>query len=60
MNFSSVVIDIGEMIMTRTLRGKVRGRTIELDEDPGEVDGQVVEIQIEVVGPDKPSQPPMS
>jgi len=32
--------------VTRTLRGKVRGRTIELDEDPGEADGQTVEIQI--------------
>ncbi|MGM0488068.1 MAG: hypothetical protein ACQESR_15055 [Planctomycetota bacterium] len=46
--------------MTRTLRGKVRGRTIELDEDPGEAEGQAVEIQIRVVDPDKPNQPPMS
>jgi len=46
--------------VTRTLRGKVRGRTIELDEDPGAADGQTVEIQIKVVDLDKPSQPPMS
>jgi len=46
--------------MTRTFRGKVLGGTIELDEDPGAADGQAVEIQIKVVDPDKPSQPPMS
>jgi hypothetical protein len=46
--------------MTKTLHGTVRGRTIELDEDPGEADGQEVRVQITVVEPSKPSQPPMS
>jgi hypothetical protein len=35
--------------MTKKLRGTVHGRTIELAEDPGVVDGQEVELQIEVV-----------
>jgi len=30
--------------MTKTIHGKVRGRTIELDEDPGIADGQAVEV----------------
>ncbi len=30
--------------MTKTLHGKVRGRIIELDEDPGVEDGQQVEV----------------
>jgi hypothetical protein len=32
--------------MTRTMHGKVHGRTIELDEDLGLADGQEVEIQV--------------
>jgi hypothetical protein len=39
--------------MTKTLRGTVLGRTIELDEDPGVDDGQEVEVQIKVVQPTK-------
>ena len=37
--------------MTRTLHGKVHGRTIELDEDPGMAEGQEVEVQIKAVSP---------
>ena len=36
--------------MTKTLRGKVHGRTIELDEDPGLPEGQEVEIQFTAGG----------
>ena len=35
--------------MSRTLHGKVHGRTIELDEDPGVAEGQEVEVQMRVV-----------
>ena len=35
--------------MTKTLRGKVRGKTIELDEDLGVVDGQEVEVRGTVI-----------
>jgi hypothetical protein len=35
--------------MPRTLHGKVRGRTIELDEDPGVAEGQEVEVQVRVL-----------
>jgi len=34
--------------MTRILHVRVRGRTIELDEDPGVAEGQEVEVRIEV------------
>ena len=34
--------------MTKTLHGKVHGKTIELDEDLGVVDGQEVEIQLTI------------
>ncbi len=46
--------------MTKTLRGKVRGKTIELDEDLGVVDGQEVEVQVKMVRPKKrlPGPPP--
>jgi hypothetical protein len=46
--------------MTKTLHGKVHGKTIELDEDLGVVDGQEVEVQITVVRPRKrpPGPPP--
>ncbi len=39
--------------MTKTLHGKVHGRTIELDEDPGVAEGQEVEVQMKVVSPPK-------
>jgi hypothetical protein len=35
--------------MTKTLHGKVHGRTIELDEDPGVAEGQEVEVQVRVI-----------
>jgi hypothetical protein len=35
--------------MTRTLHGKVHGKTIELDEDLGVIDGQEVEVQVKIV-----------
>ena len=35
--------------MTKKLHGRVHGRTIELDEDPGVADGQEVELQMKVV-----------
>jgi len=43
--------------MTKTLHGRVRGKTIELDEDPGVAEGQEVEVQVKVVEPPKSSQP---
>jgi len=39
--------------MTKTLHGKIRGRTIELDEDPGVAEGQQVEVQMKVVEPSR-------
>ena len=36
-------------VMTKKLHGKVRGKTIELVEDPGVADGQEVELQMKVV-----------
>ncbi len=39
--------------MTKTLHGKVHGRTIELDEDPGVAEGQEVEVQMKVVPPER-------
>ncbi len=46
--------------MTKTLHGKVRGMTIELDEDLGVVDGQEVEVQVRMIRPQKrlPGPPP--
>ncbi len=46
--------------MTRTLRGRVHGKTIELDEDLGVVDGQEVEVQVTMERPRKrpPGPPP--
>ncbi len=35
--------------MTKTLHGKVHGRTIELNEDPGVAEGQEVEVQMKVI-----------
>jgi hypothetical protein len=37
--------------MTKTLHGKIHGRTIELDEDPGVAEGQAVEVQVKVIPP---------
>lgn len=37
--------------MTKTLHGKVHGRTIELDEDPGVAEGQEVEVHMKFVPP---------
>ena len=39
--------------MTKTLHGKVHGKTIELDEDLGVNEGQDVEIQVKIVQPAK-------
>jgi hypothetical protein len=46
--------------MTKTIRGKVHGRTIELDEDPGVAEGQEVEVHVKIVQPAKPGQPAIS
>jgi hypothetical protein len=35
--------------MNKKLHGKIHGKTIELDEDPGVADGQEVELQINVI-----------
>lgn len=35
--------------MTKTIHGKVHGRTIELDEDLGVAEGQEVEVQVRVL-----------
>lgn len=35
--------------MTKTLHGKVHGRTIELDEDLGVAEGQEVEVQVRML-----------
>lgn len=35
--------------MTKTLHGRVHGRTIQLNEDPGVAEGQEVEIQVIIV-----------
>jgi hypothetical protein len=43
--------------MTKTLHGRVHGKTIELDEDLGVPDGQEVEVQVTVV---PSTAPPMS
>ena len=37
--------------MTKTIHGKIRGKTIELDEDLGVPEGQEVEVQVRIVGP---------
>jgi hypothetical protein len=39
--------------VTKTIHGKVHGRTIELDEDPGVAEGQQVEIIIKTVPANK-------
>ena len=35
--------------MTKTIHGKVHGKTIELDEDLGVAEGQEVEVQVRIV-----------
>ena len=35
--------------MIKTLRGKVHGKTIELDQDLGVAEGQEVEVQVKMV-----------
>jgi hypothetical protein len=37
--------------MEKTIHGKVRGRSIEFDQDLGVADGQEVEVQIKVILP---------
>ena len=46
--------------MTKTLHGKVHGKTIQLDEDLGVAEGQEVEIQVKIVTQRKmpPGPPP--
>jgi len=46
--------------MTRTLHGKVHGRTIELDEDLGVAEGQEVEVQVKIVPAAPPKKATMS
>lgn len=46
--------------MTRTLHGRVHGKTIELDEDLGVAEGQEVEVQVKIVPRTPPKQAPMS
>jgi hypothetical protein len=41
--------------MTKTMHGKVHGRTIELDEDPGVAEGQQVVITIKTLPLNGPS-----
>jgi hypothetical protein len=47
-------------IMTKTMHGRVHGKTIELDEDLGVVAGQEVEVQVTMLKPKKrlPGPPP--
>ena len=42
--------------MTKTIHGKVHGKIIELDEDPGVAEGQEVEVQVKVI-PKTPRTP---
>ena len=35
--------------MTKTLHGKIHGKTIKLDEDLGVVDGQEVEVRVRLI-----------
>lgn len=43
--------------MTKTVHGIVHGRTIELDEDLGVVEGQEVEVEVKVIQSTKPALP---
>jgi hypothetical protein len=40
--------------MTKTIRGKVHGRSIELSEDLGLAEGQPVEVQVKVLEATRP------
>lgn len=40
--------------MTKTIHGKVHGRTIELDEDPGIADGQSVDVILQTAKSQQP------
>ena len=46
--------------MTKTIHGKVHGKSIELDEDLGVAEGQAVEVRVTMLGPKKrlPGPPP--
>ena len=46
--------------MTKTMHGRVHGKTIELDEDLGVAEGQEVEVQVTMIRPKKrlPGPPP--
>ena len=46
--------------MTKTLHGTVRGKIIELDEDPGVPEGQEVTVEMTVLGPPANTTPAMS
>jgi len=35
--------------MTRTIHGRIHGKTIELDEDPGVAEGQEVRVQVTLI-----------
>src|SRR4051794_10215248 len=47
---------IGGSTMTKTIHGRAHGRTIELDEDLGVPDGQVVRVAVEALPPPEPGQ----
>jgi hypothetical protein len=49
-------LEEGESAMVKTLHGRVHGRTIELEDEPGMADGQRVEVRLRVVEP--PEAPP--
>jgi len=40
--------------MTKTIHGKIHGKTIELDEDLGVAEGQEVEVQVKIIPAKKP------
>jgi len=42
-----------EQSMTKTIHGRIHGKTIELDEDLGAAEGQEVEVQVTVIQPNK-------
>ena len=46
--------------MTKLMHGKVHGKTIELDEDPGVAEGQEVEVQMKIVQTTMPGQSTIS
>jgi hypothetical protein len=37
--------------MSKTIHGTIHGKTIELDEDPGALEGQEVEVQVTMIPP---------